>query len=201
VNILNYGTGGYGTYQSVLMLERIFKKLKTPIQVVYGFIGHHHTRNVAPSPWLKMLAWHSRRAHVYVPYTTIDESGELERHPPEGYGPWPLREQLALFAFLQDVYIKYKDKYKISHSNGVTHKLVMAMNNLCKKNHVKFLIALLEVDDKTKSNYIEFFRNQNINFVDCAYPLTNDMKVPGEVHPNGKMNTLWADCIAQAISF
>jgi hypothetical protein len=73
------------------------------------------------------------------------------------------------------------------------------MDNLCKNNNSKFTVALLQVDTKTKSHFIKFFREQNINFAECDYPLTGDMVVPGENHPNGKMNSLWADCITQAI--
>lgn len=198
-NILNYGSGGYGTYQSLLKLERIFKGSRTPLQVIYGFISHHQIRNIALSNWAKALSQFSKRAHVYIPYATIDNNGEFKRHLPEGYGPWLLRESLATVAFLQDVYMQHKDRYKFSRVRKVTEKIILEMNNLCKNNNSKFTVALLQVDDKTKFHFISFFREQNINFVDCDYLLTDDMVVPGEKHPNGKMNTLWADCIMQEL--
>ena len=200
VNILNYGAGGYGTYQSLLKLEQIVAGPRRPMQVIYGFISHHQIRNIALSYWIRYLSQFSRRSHVYVPYATVDHSGELKRHAPEGYGPWPLRESSALVAWLQDVYMQHKDKYKFFRVRKVTEKILEEMTRLCERNSIKFTVVLLHVDEKTKHHFIKFFQSRPIDFVDCNFPLTEDMVVPGENHPNGRMNTLWADCITQAIN-
>ncbi len=38
-----------------------------------------------------------------------------------------------------------------------------------------------------------------IRVIDCTYPITREMKVEGEGHPNGQMNTRWAKCIADGL--
>ena len=72
LKVLNYGTGGYGSYQSLLMLERQLPGLTRPKFVLYGFIDHHEIRNCAAGEWLQALSSHSRRAHVDVPFVTYD---------------------------------------------------------------------------------------------------------------------------------
>jgi len=98
----NFGTAAYGTYQSLLVLEERVR-LGDPVRaVVYGFIADHERRNVADPLWLKTLSLLSRRGAVDVPYCTIDDEGELVRHPPARHPQWPLHERLATIALLED---------------------------------------------------------------------------------------------------
>jgi len=73
------------------------------------------------------------------------------------------------------------------------------MNRLSKENGTRFMVTLLSIKKEQKSHYINFLEKNHIEAVDCVYPMTPKMKVKGEGHPNGKMNTLWANCIAKAI--
>ena len=52
-NVLNFGQGGYGGVQSLILLKDEIKNLKNIKLVVYGFIEHHQYRNVARSSWLE----------------------------------------------------------------------------------------------------------------------------------------------------
>ena len=53
--IKNFAVGGYGTYQSLLMQERILGYKKNIKVIVYGFIDHHELRNVAAGSWMSFL--------------------------------------------------------------------------------------------------------------------------------------------------
>src|SRR5262245_31929003 len=45
--ILNFGTAGYGTYQSLLALESYLARAETnPALVIYALIEHHEVRNI-----------------------------------------------------------------------------------------------------------------------------------------------------------
>ncbi|OAD24136.1 exported protein [Candidatus Thiomargarita nelsonii] len=197
VQVLNYGTSGYGTYQSLLALERIFSKSVPPVIVLYGFIGHHEVRNVAPYEWLEAIA----RKYSSLPYCTIDYyKNNLIRHSPESYPVWPLREKLAIVNFFQKQYMKLKTIGRGSQKRRVTEKLLLEMNSLCKNNSTKFAVVLLSCKNETKSHYIKFLKNNHINYIDCVYPLTPDKRLSWDRwHPNGVMNTLWADCIGEAL--
>ena len=68
IEVFNFGVGGYGGYQSLILQERKLKDLKSIQHVIYGFIDHHEVRNVAAGSWLYMLNEYSSRGHVMVPY-------------------------------------------------------------------------------------------------------------------------------------
>src|SRR5262245_25799025 len=46
LHVLNYGVGAYGTYQSLLVMERILARPNPPRLVLYGFMEEHESRNV-----------------------------------------------------------------------------------------------------------------------------------------------------------
>ena len=54
------------SYQSLLTLEEKLPELVNTNLVVYGFIEHHETRNVASAEWLSILKQYSKRRHVSV---------------------------------------------------------------------------------------------------------------------------------------
>lgn len=206
VKVLNYGTGGHGTYQSLLALERFFAdRSKSPKIVLYGFIGPHEYRNVAVGGWLKVIARHSGRRRgrhqgASVPYCTIDSSETLIRHPAERYPAWPLRDFLATVTFVEKIYMRLKTLKRGFQRQRVTEKLLLEMNEVSKKRGTTLMVILLSLKGEKKSHYRNFLEQKEIEFVDCVYPLKSGMRVKGEGHPNGKMNTLWANCIAKAIS-
>lgn len=51
----NYGTGGYGTMQSLLMTKYVFSNTPVPDLVIYGYIPNHEDRNVASASWASAL--------------------------------------------------------------------------------------------------------------------------------------------------
>ena len=200
LEVLNYGSGGYGACQSLMLLEELLAGSKRPKTVVYGFMWHHEVRNVAPPRWIAALSKLSRRrAHVAVPYCTIESDGALVRHPPESYTVWPLSEVSATVRFVQDTYMRVRTRRRDSQKRQVTEKLFLELSNLAKNHGAKFLVVLLYPSEKQRLHYLEFLQANGIQVVDCTYPMTEEMKVRGEGHPNGKMNTLWAECIGEAL--
>ncbi|OAD24134.1 exported protein [Candidatus Thiomargarita nelsonii] len=202
VQVLNFGTGGYGTYQSLLTIERLFSSKmlsEPPIMILYGFIGHHEVRNIAPSELLKRVGRRIGQEYRGIPYCTIDSENNLIKHPVEIYPKWPLTEKLATVNFFQTLYMKLKTWGRDSQKRRVTEKLLLEMNSLCQKKGTQFAVILLSCNTETKFHYINFLKNNHINYIDCVYPLTSERQVPVDGHPNRVMNTLWADCIGEAL--
>lgn len=200
IQVVNYGTSAYGTYQSLLTLERIFSNSSSPQIVLYGFIEHHESRNVATPGWLKILTEHSGGKYDFgVPYATIDNKGNLLKHPFESYPRWPLRESLATVNFVQDLYIKFKNRNRSLQKKDVTEKLLLEMKKLCQENSAKLVVVLLSFSKEAKSHYEKFLQNNHVNFIDCVYPITPERRLSDDWHPNGKMNILWANCVGAAI--
>jgi len=199
-HILNYGTGGYGSYQSLLMLERELPSLGHPKFVLYGFIEHSEVRNAAPAWWLELLSRYSRRSHVNVPFATFDAEKGMLRHPPERYVSLPFRESSAVVTLVENSYMRLKTRKRFVNKRLITEQILLSMNRVSKENNAIFVTVLLDGDRNFKEHYIKFLSENNIQVIDCIYEITNEMRVPGEGHPNDKMNTLWAKCISDALN-
>ena len=197
--VLNFGTGGYGTYQSLMTLEQIMPFTEDPILIVYGFNQFHEMRNVAPADWLAALSFYSHRGHVFVPYVTLDWDGNLQRHQPERYSSWPFREKVVIITKAENLAARLTTFWRKTQARPVTQKLLLQMQNLSFKNHAKFLVVILCCEEDEKTSYVRFAERNDILIVDCAYPINEEMKVKGEGHPNGKMNSKWAACITESI--
>jgi hypothetical protein len=194
LDVVNFGTGAYGTYQSLLVLERVFAGPDTPDVVYYGLIEEHEVRNVAAMPWLLLLALRSR-TDVAVPYCTLDDAGNLIRHPPEAYPSWPLRGWLATVAFLEQQYLRFVTRDRDKQATRVTEQLILEMRNLVERKG-RFRVVLLRASPPARRRYLQFFQQNGVDFADCALPMPPSMRVPGDYHPNGAMNTRYADCLA-----
>lgn len=193
VEVLNYGTVAYGTYQSLLTLEKVLPFIDRPRLVVYGFIQHHETRNVAPSHWLRLLAW-------FTPYATLNRNGHLLRHPPERYAPWRLSEKSAVITLAERAFMEMRTMRRHFLKRPVTHQLLLALQKLSNHYGADFIVVILSSTNKTKAKYITFLKSNGILAADCAYPITEEMIVKGEgQHPNGKLNSKWSECIVDFI--
>ena len=200
VQILNYGTGGYGTHQSLLLLERELPALPSAKVVVYGFMYHHEVRNVAPASWLWLLMSYSKRAHLSVPYATCHASKGLVRHPPEHFPVLPFREHSAVVAELEGAYATITSWRRSRQEREVTEQLLLEMDTVCRNHGVRLFVAMLDFEVELKRHYMAFLQRHGVHVIDCVFPLTNNMRVAGEGHPNGRMHARWAACIADSIT-
>ena len=116
--IKNYGQGGYGGVQSLLLLDEVLKKNNNTKLVIYGYIDHHEYRNVARGSWLRLLLRYSSTGHKNspkVPYAILSRNGSLLIKEPTGYLKLPLREKSALVTLtenLDEITYKKRKKYK-----------------------------------------------------------------------------------------
>ncbi len=199
LKVINYGIGGYGTYQSLLVLEKELPRIKSPLIVLYGFLDEHQTRNVAPVSWLESLQKVSKRGHVYLPFATLDNAGLLVRHLPERYPETPLREYSATITYFESKYAKLKGMGREKQKQLVTEKLILEMKKLSEKFGARFIVPALWLTE-FREQYTDFFKKNNIEFINCSRRITRDFKVPGEGHPNDKLNSIWAECISSYLS-
>jgi hypothetical protein len=197
--VVNYGTAGYGTYQSLLRLERAFADGLRPRLVVYGFIGNHEIRNVATPLWLRLQAFFSLRGTVDVPYVSSDGGDGIVRHPPERHPEWPLKERLASVAWLEARYLDFTGRHRQAQARPATERLLVEMDALSKRHGAHLIVALLHFareDEAAKGEYVRMLAARGIDFADCSVRLTRENTVPGDFHPNADVNAGWADCLA-----
>jgi len=198
-DVSNHGVGGYGTYQSLLELERLLDDRPLPDKVLYGYMQGHEFRNVAHPLWTFGLTKYARQRMVEVPFCTLDAEGHLQRQAPERYPEWPLQGQLALVNFLQEIYVRQKIPARTEQAQRVTDLLILEMAERCRQRSVQFAMVLLDADDAARAHYTQLLGEHDIEVIDCARPLTPDRKVPGDGHPNPRLHAEWAECIATAL--
>jgi hypothetical protein len=199
LRFVNFGTAAYGTLQSLLRMERVLEEGPPPRLVLYGFVTEHEARNVATYDWLRGLALNARRGHVAPPYVTLGPDGTLERHPPDAFSIWPLADRLVTVRIAQDAYMHLLTYGRAAQGVEATKRLISEMADLARRHSTPFAVVFLEAQDGKKEEYLDYFRRQRIPVVDCVRPLTDDYRIPGEGHPNAKLNSLWADCISEKL--
>ena len=201
--VYNFGQGGYGSIQSLLLLEEQIPKMKSPKLVIYGFIEHHEYRNTAREQWLRTLAKYSRRGAVKTPYGYIGKNNKLIIHPPIGYINLPLREVSSLVTLFEKAYMKQRtkkgfprDSQRKKQQKLVTEKTVLQMKEISNKFDADFILVILDWNNRyTKDDYESFFKKNEIKFVNCAIPLIDEMVLFGDYHPSEKAHTYYNECL------
>ena len=197
---VNYGTGGYSTYQSLLRMKLA---LKGPdggsTLVLYGLTDYQELRNVGDLSWLIGLSLASYRGHIYVPYCLLGRDGRLVRHPPARYPAWPFRETSALVNTLEMRYFVSTTRERQPQARPVTERLLASLAHASAARDARLVVLLLSTA-ASHEHYARFLAARGIPFVDCDFPTTPDMLVGGVGgHPNGELQTRWADCIAERL--
>ena len=203
-NVLNFGQGGYGGVQSLILLKDEIKNLKNIKLVVYGFIEHHQYRNVARSSWLESLSRFSSQGYYRepkVPFATLDELGKLKLNKPISYLKLPLREYSAIITLLEKVYMKQSTKSRKKIQQKVTRQIFKDMDELAKNNNSKYLVVILDwIDSGTNKNYKKFLSDEKIMFVDCKIDLNDETLIKGDYHPNEVGHNKYYECINSFLS-
>jgi hypothetical protein len=198
LEVVNRGVAGYGTFQSLLVLEELLRDQgQRPARVFYGFIDHS-LRNVAAGVWLAMLA--PTAGTVATPYCTLTANDRLERHPPQAYPSLPLHQYLASVTLLEQAWLQWRVDSRHLMALRVTELLVSEMAALCRAAGVPFSLVILTLDRRALHTYSTYAREQGIDIIDCNQRPGPGLYVPGEGHPNGVVHQRWGDCVAAALA-
>ena len=193
IDILNFGVGGYGAYQSMLLQEKIIRKFENINHFIYGFISHHELRNVAAGSWLYLLNKYSNRGHISVPFASIDKNGQLKRNKPISYFKLPFSEKIVLIAKIEKRIMKLKSSSREKKKFEISKLIIQKMNDNSREINSKFTVLLLDISKENLDKYNEFFIKKNINFIHCPFPINQIIK--GEGHPNEIAHMDVASCL------
>ena len=200
--VYNFGVGGYGGYQSLLMLEKIFNNKNKIKLVVYGFIPHHEIRNTAAGSWMYLLNFFSKRGFINLPYGSVDKNNQLIKHKPIKYITLPLGKKSALVAKVEKRIMKVRSLFREKKQTEISLAIIEEMNKLSLKNNSKFLLLILEEFHDNRSNaYYSFLKNKNINYIKCLMPQGQKYVVAGDGHPNELSHNEIGECANQKIKF
>ena len=192
--VLNFGTGGYSTYQSLLRIRSYFSphaSLPTPL-VIYGLIGNHQSRNVAAADWV--LA-------VGIPPHVRIVDGRMIEIPAGFISPWHLETQSALSVMAHRAILKATYGVSTEEQHEALRRLVETMDETVRGNRSSLLVVgLMDVP----SWFVEWAANHNINYVDCVDPGLAEhdpsLQVGGTgAHPSALLHRRYAGCVLKAL--
>ena len=209
--IYNFGQGGYGSVQSLLILKEQISKTKSPKLVIYGLIQHHEYRNIAHPGWLRMLSQYSSRGHVYTPYAVINENNQLLLKTPIRYSNFPFRDKSSIITLVEKAYMKLSSRKRIyiksklgeekKQQTIVTKKIILQMKEISEKNGSDFILVNLDWKGSFKiENYRKYFEKNKIKFIDCSLPSSKKFIIPGDYHPNKNAHTKYKDCVSNYLN-
>lgn len=196
--VRNYGTGGYGTYQSLLLLRRLLGQGIQPRIVLYGFCDIHDKRNIAETGWLRTLSRMASRGHVAVPYCSIDADNRLVEMPPRSYPAKGLVRSLAVVDSGVRLVMRIADRRRIRHMRAITGELIENMHMLCSRHATQFIVIVYRCRPASRAAYFSHFRDKGIRFIDCTGITIHE--VADDPHPDGATNSRWADMVAETLA-
>jgi lysophospholipase L1-like esterase len=191
----NLGVGGFGTYQSLLVMEG--RAADPPALYVYGFFGDHRFRNVAHLAWIRALR-DSRGRNVVPPHVTPSGAG-LARHAGRAVEPWPLETASALVTELHRAWMRLVFRARSGQADEALRRLLAAMRATAAAQRAGFLVLLLADAPEWLP---AFLAAQGIAAADCRAPeFERDpaLRAGGTGHPTGARHAAWAKCLAPAL--
>lgn len=194
--VQNFGTGGYGAYQSLLTIERI----QYPAVFVYGFGDFHQARDVAREDWIRAMSIQAVRAHtkLSMPYVSFDEAG-LHRHSPEPYGDWPMKRYSALVTLAEHAFYRWRLSDRELYRQKPTMEVIREMKRIAGDNRLIVMMLATIAQPGNRERYIRYFEANGIDYVDCVLPREPRLLVMGRGHPNEIAHRTWANCIASTL--
>jgi hypothetical protein len=196
-DVEDFGTGGYGAYQSLLRLRRIFsEKTYSPKLVVYGYVNFHAYRDVAGYFWVKKLQ--KLNGEFFAPPSVTVEQGHLVEHLPITFASWPLETSSVLVGLAKNAYLRLRFLDREDSAEEATKLLLMEMRDLVVENGAHFLVMELTLTPTVIQDYMNAHA---IDSVDCLrFDPTVRVENPsyqigGVGHPNQKVHEIWAACI------
>ena len=201
----NYGTGGYGTYQSLLLLEQLFREADfRPSLVIYGFAAFHGERNVGA--YRHVVTLRTQVGERLAPPHVLIAQGVLTHRDPFYIRGWPLEDRSALVSLVHLSQLRWTLRGREQQIEPVTQRLLVRMDRLAQDRGARLLVAILEGQSDHREGYApyaRFLRDQGIAYVNCTHPGYGDeprLRLGGSGHPSPVLHAAWADCIAAWIS-
>ncbi len=197
LTVENYGTGGYGTYQSLLLLEQLFAtQAVAPDLVIYGFVRFHANRNVLTSGWLEALRDNGGERFAS-PFVALRD-GALHRQPSASIQNWPFERRSALVHTLHAGWYRFALRDRDAQALPATLALLEEMNERVRQSGARLLVVVLHDGGEP-----QIFDGSSLagreSSLNCTHPKglyrSPELRVGGTGHPNHRVHAHWAGCI------
>ena len=193
--VVNFGVSGYGTLQSLIQFEQALKQGSKPALVVLSYASFHDRRNTLARSWMKTRMTYGPGAYlsdVKLPYMkwSAGQKPELGYRPIE-YREVPLARYSALANTLDETFNRIIDR--TYHSQEVTKSIIEDFAELCKTNHIEFLLAGITSDSAT-AEMLEYGKSHAMNTADISVDLNvkENTNLPYDNHPSALAHQQYA---------
>lgn len=198
--IRDFGTPGYGTWQSLLLLrELIQQRGMHPAAVIYGFLPMHAERNVLTD--LMLEAFRSFGGQRFSPPRVEFRKGNLVSYPPSMVSDWPLESSSALVTLLHRTELRVRLRDRARDEEEITIRLISDMQRLAESAGARFLVATLWHDGPpgpdSYRRMATAMRRVGIAEQDVSWAGSEtrpeELHVGGYGHPGRAIQTWWAE--------
>ena len=165
--IVNFGVGGYNTFQSLAQLKQALLSREKPQAVILAYASMHDERNASLRSWKRALVtYNGHNEMLSYPYGYFDEKGQLQvsRNRDVHFNIPPAKFSAAAF-FLETLMEKQQEKK--TRAADVSKAAILWMDRVCRQEGVHFIVAGIDEDAKTRI-MLEFCRARGIKTASCA---------------------------------
>jgi hypothetical protein len=190
--VVNYGVEGYGTLHALLQLREALTTQPPPRVVVYAYASLHDERNTFLRNRRKTIAPWNRLGPLLQPYVRLDRDGHLRAaNARVEYTEFPFMRYSAFVHFLEMTYNQLEDTWSDSHQ--ISQRLVLEMAELADQYHVKFVIATIAEDSRSRE-MLAFAQAQGLMGVDISVDSNRQeyRNWPHDSHPSPLANIHYA---------
>jgi lysophospholipase L1-like esterase len=200
VRLLNFGTPGYGTYQSLQLLHELLDQRRLrPALVIYGFIPFHAGRNVLT--YYHLNAFRAFGGDRFSPPHVELRDGRLVEFPPFAVPNWPAEDSSALVALAHSAQLRVRMGDRERQQEEVTVRLIREMAAFVNQHGAQFLVATLSEDGPpgpdAYARMAQAIHDAGIDEVNFTYRGTETrpemLRVPGGLHPGLAVQAWWTE--------
>lgn len=182
-DVVNFGTEGYGTVQSLLQLQQALSSGRRPKIAVLAYASFHDIRNSLTRQWRMLLASNNRLGEqISPPYARLDRRGALLIKRDEVlYQPLPLERYSALSRLLDSLFLRYE--WHLLDSRKISRAVIREFASTAKNAGIPFVLAGI---DPPSLPTLAAMRAEGIPTADISVDF--DLKIynqlPIDVHPS-----------------
>ncbi|MCZ6783311.1 MAG: hypothetical protein O7G30_08380 [Proteobacteria bacterium] len=194
-DVVNFGVGGYGTWQSFLQYQDALRTRRPPAIAVLGYAGFHDERNTRSRRWRRATYHYDQDGDAAYPYLRLDADGRLDRHFDEArYTEFALLRRSALMNLADSAYSAVEDRLLESHR--VSEMIIDQFAEESRNRSIVFAVVGISRGPRTRA-MLDYATRAGLPASDIAA----DLSKPGyailyDGHPSALANRVQAARLA-----